>query len=146
LGNVGFEIAINYTTIGGAPAVNKISHPKGFTFAGQTTTAVAYEVKTYNADKNTDQSLFKAFNEGVKQVKHRANLPGIGAAVLVFDHRAWKKLINSSYGAQVITTMNEITGITNPDGEQIIYLKIEQGLTRDAQKVYFDLKNRIKDL
>ncbi|NII83865.1 MULTISPECIES: hypothetical protein [unclassified Pedobacter] len=145
-GPAGFEIAINYNTIDGTPTVNKISHPKGLTFAGQTTTAVAYEVKTYNADKNTEQSLFKAFNEGVRQVKHRANLPGIGAAVLVFDDKAWKKLINSSYGAQVITTMNEITAITNPDGEQIIYLKIEQGLTRDAQKVYFDLKNRIKNL
>jgi hypothetical protein len=146
LGNTGFEIAINYTTIDGTPAVNKISHPKGFTFAGQTTTAVAYEVKTYNADKNTDQNLFKAFNEGVKQVRHRANLPGIAAAVLVFDDRAWNKLINSSYGAQVITTMNEITAITNPDGEQIIYLRIEAGLSRDAQKVFYALKDRIKNL
>ncbi|MCX2430388.1 hypothetical protein [Pedobacter sp. GR22-10] len=146
IGNVGFEIAINYNTVDGSPAVNKISHPKGLTFAGQTTTAVAYEVKTYNADKNTAQSLFKAFTEGVKQVKHRANLPGIGAAVLVFDDKAWSKLKNSSYGAQVITTMNEITAITNLHGEQIIYLKIEEGLSRDAQKVYFDLKNRIKNL
>lgn len=146
LGNVGFEIAINYTTIDGTPAVTKISHPKGFTFAGQTTTAVAYEIKTYNADKNTVQSLFKAFNEGVRQVKHRANLPGIAAAVLVFDDRAWNKLINSSYGAQVITTMNEITAITNPNGEQIIYLRIEVGLSRDAQKVFYALRDRIKNL
>ncbi len=146
LNSSGFFLAINYNHIDGTPDVIKMDHPQIVNLSVFSFATVAYEVKTYNADKNTPAGLFKAFTDGIKQVKHRANLPGVSAAVLVFDDKAWLKLRNSSYGSQVTAIMQEVSTIQNLYGEQKIFLKIETGLARDAQKVYYALSDRIKNL
>lgn len=80
------------------------------------------------------------------QVRHRANIPYMSAAVLVFDDKAWDKLRNSSYGTQAIDDIASMSSVTNQDGEQKIYFRIEKGLSQDANRAFFGLKDRIKNL
>jgi len=121
-------------------------HPDGFTVGPIREILIAYEVKTLNAQANTSESLYKMFTEGVKQVKHRANIPYMSAAVLVFDDKTWNRLRNSPYGAQTIDDVAVMSSVKNNDGEQKIYFRIEEGLSNDANRAFFGLKDRIKNL
>lgn len=85
------------------------------------------------------------FKEGVKQIKHRANIPYMSAAVLVFDDKAWNKLRNSPYGAQAIDDIAVMSSVKNDDGEQI-YFRIEEGLSQDANRAFFGLRDLINEI
>jgi len=146
VGGTGYEIAINYTDINGNYQQKRMHHPDGLTVGPIRETTIAYEVKTLNAQANTPESLYRMFKEGVKQVKHRANIPYMSAAVLVFDDKAWNKLRNSPYGAQAIDDIAVMSSVKNNDGEQKIYFRIEEGLSQDANRAFFGLRDRIKNL
>lgn len=142
----GYEIAINYTDLDGNYQQMRMHHPDGLTVGPIKETTIAYEVKTLNAQANTPESLFKMLQEGVKQTRHRANISYMSAAVLVFDQEAWKKLKNSNLGPQAINEITSMSTIKNSDGEQKIFFRIEEGLTKDANRAFFALKDRIKNL
>lgn len=79
VGGTGYEIAINHTDINGNYQQKRMHNPDGLTVGPIRETLIAYEVKTLNAQANTSESLYKMFTEGVKQVKHRANIPYMSA-------------------------------------------------------------------
>jgi hypothetical protein len=66
--------------------------------------------------------------------------------VLVFDLNCWNKLLNSQYKQQVLTKIEEISGIKNSIGEQKIYLRLEKNLWLDSNRAYFDLISKIRNL
>lgn len=70
----------------------------------------------------------------------------MSAAVLVFDDKAWNKLRDSPYGAQAIDDIAVISSVKNDDGEQKIYFRNEGELSQDANRAFFSLRDRIKNL
>ncbi|SFA41396.1 hypothetical protein SAMN04488511_102313 [Pedobacter suwonensis] len=141
-----YGLQVNYTDIYGNPLSKKMEYPDPNHSTTLEKGRIAYEIKTNSANRNSESTLYQTFLLGINQTVHRANISGIDAGVLVMDFDAWKKLINSSYNQQVISRLNEVYNIKNSKNEQKIYLRIEKNLWSDANKAYWDILGRIKNL
>ncbi|MEH3112549.1 hypothetical protein [Pedobacter terrae] len=141
-----YGLQVNYTDIYGNPLSKKMEYPDPNHSTTLEKGRIAYEIKTNSANRNSESTLYQTFLLGINQTVHRANISGIDAGVLVMDFDAWKKLINSSYNQQVIARLNEVYNIKNSKNEQKIYLRIEKNLWSDANKAYWDILGRIKNL
>ncbi|MCZ4245327.1 hypothetical protein [Pedobacter punctiformis] len=146
VGGMYYGIMINYTDIDGNPKQQKMEYPDLNHNTSMEIGRIAYEVKTLNVNKNSVETLYATFQEGVNQTVHRSKINGVNASVLVFDYNCWMKLMSSSYRQSVLNTISNIYSIKNSSNEQVIFIRIEKNLWQDSNKAYFDLIDKIKDL
>ncbi|WP_412465651.1 hypothetical protein [Pedobacter sp. KLB.chiD] len=141
-----YGLLVNYTDINGNPLSKKFEYPDPSHSTTLEKGRIAYEIKTNNVNRNSAATLYQTFMMGINQTVHRANIRGIDASVLVMDYDAWKKLLNSSYGQQVVAKLNEVYNIKNDKNEQKIFIRIQKNLWSDANKAYWDILGKIKNL
>lgn len=146
IGGSYYGLMVNYTDINGNPQHQKMQHPDLTHNTALEIGRIAYEVKTLNANKNSEENIYKAFLQGINQTIQRSKINGIDVGVLVFDSEAWRKLLNSNYKGSVLNKLNEISSLKNTANERIVYIRIEKNLWKDANSAYFDLLSKIKDL
>ncbi|MFC0518003.1 hypothetical protein ACFFGT_27565 [Mucilaginibacter angelicae] len=106
---------------------------------------VAYEIKTYNPS-NTPDILFKGFVEGIQQTMTRGFFRNMTAGVLVFDKAAFTALYNSPYRAKVDAILKSAQAMRNINGEQAVFLRLENNLWLNANSAYYALIAKIKVL
>ncbi|MFD1256136.1 hypothetical protein ACFQ3S_04965, partial [Mucilaginibacter terrae] len=106
---------------------------------------VAYEVKTYNPS-NTEAILFKAFTEGIQQTIQRAYFRNMTAGVLIFDKASFTKIYNSSYHSKIDAILQKVKNMRNINGEQAVFLRLENNLWNDSNNAYHALIDLIKDI
>ncbi|MEM6272782.1 MAG: hypothetical protein AAF998_25435 [Bacteroidota bacterium] len=135
-----FELKVNHTDIYGNSRGSKVETSRSGWISQGT---ISYEVKTLSA--NSDPSFILAqFLSGVSQVTARTKAADAG--VLVFDQDAWNTVYNSPLRGDLMSAYNELTELRNSQGNQVGFLRLEQGLYDDANKSYHALKDRIKGL
>ena len=141
-GAPGFELRVNATDIYGKATSSMLSvlasTNRVFTYG-----TIAYEVKTIDPNGSLD-NIYKAFVGGVNQAIDRTKVAD--ASELVFDKSAFSKLLNSPMGVDALKQLGRLTGIKNSQGEQRGFLRLENGLTSDAQKALYGLKDILKNI
>ncbi|MDT3405429.1 hypothetical protein [Mucilaginibacter terrae] len=122
---------------------NSLSRNMGFSIIN--TGFIAYEVKTYNPS-NTASNLWGGFKEGIEQTIERAFFRNVTAGVLVFDKTSFTNLYNSSYHSQVEALLNRIKSMRNSNGDQAVFLKLEENLWIESNNAFYSIKDKIENL
>jgi hypothetical protein len=141
--NAGFTLKINYTDQNGNPISASVfpyrANKQGINMA---VGAISYEVKTYSP--NTALVWIKnGFIDGIEQAIKRANQPGCDAGVLVFDLPAFNIIKND---VAVQAAISKLATIKNQYGEQKAFLRLENNLHYEADRAFYAIKDRIKNL
>jgi RHS repeat-associated protein len=135
-----FELKVNHTDINGVSRNSKVNVARtGFISQG----TISYEVKTLSP-KSDPAMLLSQFVTGVSQIAERTNVADAG--VLVFDQAAWNVVYNSPHRADLMKAYNSLTGLKNSHGNQVGFLRLENGLYDDSNKSYHALKDQINGL
>ncbi|PWS32826.1 hypothetical protein DF947_07070 [Pedobacter paludis] len=141
----GWGLNVVNSDLNGNEVITRMNKPDGPEVMGQKIARISYEVKTISP-YNDPAYLWASFSEGIKQAEHRANSSGISASVLIFDTESFMKLKNSIYAPQLMNRLAIMFSRKNVDGEQKVYLRLEQNLYANARSSYFALIGRIKNL
>jgi hypothetical protein len=141
-----FVLKVDDTNKSGIVGFNKVTVPCRQGACWQSYGRVSYEVKTLDPTKNTASSILQQFTRGVDQVLARTNTSSIDAGVLVFDMDAWNVAYNSELRPKMEAQYQRLVGHRNQYGEQDSFLRLESGLSRDSQRSYHALSNRIRDI
>lgn len=141
--NAGFTLKVNYTDQNGNPISASIfpyrADKQGIDMA---VGAISYEVKTYSP--NTAPVWIKqGFIDGIEQAIKRANQTGCDVGVLVFDLPAFNIIKND---VAVQAAISKLATIKNKYGEQKAFLRLENNLHYEADRAFYAIKDRIKNL